>query len=71
VKVDLGTGASEQPVLEPLRLPDSQLITGVLQVGDIGRLIGGIRHLEGDVDDRLGDQARHRGRTDVFEPERA
>ena len=69
VHVDVGVGPLEQAVLEPVGLPDPQAVAGGLQLRHVRGLVGRVRHLERDVDDRLGGQARHRRRADVLDPD--
>ena len=71
MEVDVLTRSIKQPVLEPVRLANPQHVPGALEISNVGRLVGGVRHLENDVDDRLGDESKHRRRADVLHADRA
>ena len=51
-------------------LPDPQVPTGGDQVGKVGGLVVGVRYAGGDVDDRLGGEARHGRGADMFDQQK-
>jgi len=70
VQIDGGVRPLEQPVLEPLGLPDPQDVAGTLHLRHVARLVGRIRHHKQDVDDGFGHQAGDRRRPDVLDAQR-
>jgi hypothetical protein len=59
----------EEAVLVPVKLGEPVHEAELLEGGGEGRLIGGIRHGQVDVDDGRGDQTRHRGGPEVLDGE--
>ncbi|MDN2496164.1 hypothetical protein FHY52_05555 [Nocardia nova] len=57
----------EASMLKPVRFADAQRVSDALERRDVGRLVGGIRDEQQDVDDRFGCQPRNRGGTGVLE----
>jgi hypothetical protein len=70
-RVDVRVRALEHAVLEPLRLADAQDVARRFEGRDVRLLVGRVGDDEDDVDDRLRGDARHRGRADVLDPQRA
>jgi hypothetical protein len=54
MQVNVPVRALEQPVLEPIRLPDVEEVTSSLQVWHVCLLGRRVRDLEDNVDNRLG-----------------
>jgi hypothetical protein len=67
VQVDVLGRADQHPVAVPPRLPQDQPVPEAFQGGQITGLLRRVPDGQVDVDDRLGRQARHRGRPDVLD----
>ena len=71
MEVHVGVGAFEHPVLFPVGSAKSQAVAECFQRRHVRGLVAGVGDDERDVDDRLGGQAGHGGRTHVLDHEGA
>jgi|SRR5579872_5817753 len=62
--------SSEHPMLMPIRLPDSEDITGGFQLTKIRRLVGRIRNCDKNVNYGFRTEFRYRCRADMLYLER-
>ena len=68
--MDIPFRRPEHAVLVKVRFPHPQLVTSRQHPGKVSEFIPGILNHEQDIDDGFGTQPRHRGRSNMFDPER-
>ena len=70
VEMDVAGRSPQHSVLVPVRLADPDRVPERLEIGHVGRLVGGVRHRQADVDDGLGCETDDGRRADVLDHER-